>query len=46
MKCPTCKGEGWVEVEIVEWHPYGDTMVPEYLLDSEECPDCGGDGDA
>jgi ssDNA-binding Zn-finger/Zn-ribbon topoisomerase 1 len=42
--CPTCNGRGGVEVEIVEWHPYGSTTVPEYLADWEECPDCGGTG--
>jgi len=43
-RCHACAGTGTIEIEFTEWHPYGDTTVPEYLVDLEDCPDCDGIG--
>lgn len=43
-QCRACQGLGNFEIEYTEWHPYGDTQVPEYLTDVEACRDCDGRG--
>lgn len=39
-RCPACGGTGTVKVPFTEWHPSGDSRVPEYRVDQQECPDC------
>ena len=42
--CDTCQGTGTQEVEFTEYHPYGDTVAPEHLVDIVDCEECGGKG--
>ena len=44
IRCNVCDGEGYVEVDQYERHPYGDSYAVEALIDVEDCPYCGGDG--
>ncbi|MEE9593156.1 MAG: hypothetical protein V3W28_06225 [Thermoplasmata archaeon] len=41
--CPACMGTGIIEVPF-DPSPPGVSLSPGYLLDDEECPECGGSG--
>ena len=44
IKCEGCEGIGIIPIEFTEWHPYGDTVVPEELIAFDDCPECNGLG--
>ena len=39
-KCRSCDGEGTIEVETQQGHPYGDTVAIETLTETEDCEEC------
>ena len=43
-RCEACDGTGTVEHEFTEWHPYGDTVAPEHLVEELDCDECLGKG--
>ena len=44
IRCDGCDGTGSIEEEFTDWHPYGDTTVPETLAHDVDCDDCFGKG--
>jgi DnaJ-class molecular chaperone len=42
--CPTCGGSGEVLKPYYQYHPYGDTFVPETVYEEVKCIECNGRG--